>query len=53
VLYFCESERLFNKVAALAKGIAKIGVSRLRAPETVFQQDAGFVGTRAFLGLAA
>ena len=51
VLYFCESERLFNKVAALSNGIAKIGVSRLLAPETVFQQGSGFTSTKAFLDL--
>jgi len=52
VLYFCEGERLFNKVAELANGIAKIGVSRLLSPHTVFQQGSGFVSTRAFLDLA-
>jgi hypothetical protein len=53
ILYFCEGERLFNKVAEFASGIAKIGVSRLLAPHAVFQQGSGFVSTRAFLNLAA
>ncbi|MGK5085090.1 hypothetical protein WDW37_17520 [Bdellovibrionota bacterium FG-1] len=52
VLYFCESDRLFNKVAKLANGINKIGVSRLLAPDVVFQYGAGFVGTKSFLALA-
>lgn len=51
VIYFCENERLFNKVANLANGIAKIGISRLLAPETVYQKDAGFVATKTFLNL--
>lgn len=53
VLYFCESDRLFNKVAKLSNGINKIGVSRLLAPETVFQYGAGFVSTKSFLDLTA
>lgn len=53
VLYFCESERLFNKVAALSNGIEKIGVSRLLAPHTVYRQSSGFVSTKAFLELAS
>ena len=50
VLYFCESERIFNKVSALSRGIPKIGISRLLAPEMVFQYGNGFVSTREFLG---
>ncbi len=53
VLYFCESEQLFSKIAALANGIEKIGVSRLLAPETVYRQGSGFVRTEEFHGLAA
>lgn len=51
VLYFCESDRIFNKVATLSSGISKVGASRLLAPEMVFQQGQGFVSTQAFLGL--
>lgn len=50
VLYFCESQSIFNQVARAARGVSKIGVSRLLAPELVFQSEQGFMPTREFLG---
>lgn len=50
VLYFCESEEVFNKVAELSKRVSKIGVSRLMSPELVYRKEDGFQSLGAFIG---
>lgn len=50
VLYFCETDAIFNKVSELAKRVRKIGVSRILAPELVYRKEDGFLSLDAFLG---
>jgi hypothetical protein len=51
VLYFCESDELFKKIADLSKDFAKIGVSRLMSPELIYRKRDGFQSLYQFLGI--
>lgn len=52
VLYFCESDEIFNKIAELSKRFKKIGVSRLLSPELIYRKEEGFQSLHQFLGIA-
>lgn len=51
VLYFCESDIIFNKVVELSAAFSKIGVSRLLSPELVYRKEDGFKSIFQFLGI--
>lgn len=51
VLYFCESDDIFNKVSELSRRISKFVVAlQLLSPELVYQKDQGYVSLSQFLG---
>ncbi len=49
VLYFCESEKIFKKIADSAARFKKIAVSKLIAQSLVYQERTGFVSLESFL----
>jgi hypothetical protein len=49
VLYFCETEELFERIAERAATYDKVGIVRVLNPDLVFQRSRGFVSLSAFL----
>jgi hypothetical protein len=49
VLYFCESDELFERISERAATYDKVGVVRILNPDLVFQRARGFVSLRSFL----
>lgn len=53
VIYFCETERVFSKVAAEAARIQKIAVTSIVKKSIVYRESTGYQPIEAFLGIAA
>jgi len=49
VLYFCESDDLFDRISERARSYDKVGVVKILNPDLVFQRSRGFVSLSAFL----
>ena len=49
VLYFCESDELFERIVARARTYEKVGVVRILSPALVFKPSRGFMALSEFL----